>query len=283
MTRKIPLNAAFARLCLTSLFVVAFGLSLLCISAGHASAGQVSLVWNANREADLVGYRLYYGTSSRSYSANVDVGNRTSFTVSGLQDGTTYYFALIAYNTSGQASAYSNEVSSAAQTSCTYSISPTSQSFAASGGTGSVSVATQTRCAWSAASGVSWVAVNSGQSGTGNGTVTYSVSPNSATTSRSAGITVAGRLLTVTQAAGSGTAGYTVKASAGRGGSISPSGSVTVSAGASKSFAISTRPSYQIAEVKVDGVSVGRVSRYTFSNVNANHTIQASFSRSRRY
>ena len=70
----------------------------------------------------------------------------------------------------------------------------------------------------------------------------------------------------------------TITASAGAGGSISPSGSVTVAYGGSQTFAVSANPCYSIADVLVDGSSVGAVSTYTFSNVQGNHTLAASFS-----
>src|SRR5439155_3248004 len=70
---------------------------------------------------------------------------------------------------------------------------------------------------------------------------------------------------------------YTVAASAGTGGSISPSGNVSVNCGSSQAFTITPDACYHVASVLVDGVSVGAVSSYTFNNVTANHTIAASF------
>jgi uncharacterized repeat protein (TIGR02543 family) len=70
---------------------------------------------------------------------------------------------------------------------------------------------------------------------------------------------------------------FTIIASAGPGGSISPSGSVIVSYGASQGFAIAAGTGYHIVDVLVDGVSQGAVSSYTFSNVTADHVISASF------
>ena len=70
---------------------------------------------------------------------------------------------------------------------------------------------------------------------------------------------------------------WTITASAGTGGSISPSGAVSVSEGGSQAFTIAANSGYTIASVLVDGASVGAVSSYTFSNVTANHTISASF------
>src|SRR5205814_806058 len=72
---------------------------------------------------------------------------------------------------------------------------------------------------------------------------------------------------------------FTITATAGAGGSISPSGAVSVACGASQTFTISPADKcHAIADVLVDGVSVGAVSTYTFSDVQANHTISACFS-----
>jgi hypothetical protein len=60
---------------------------------------------------DLVGYKLYYGTSSGDYTTSVDVGDTLSGYVVGLTHGTTYYFAVTAYDISGNESAYSDEFS----------------------------------------------------------------------------------------------------------------------------------------------------------------------------
>lgn len=78
--------------------------------SGGATA-TATLTWNANTDSDLAGYRVYYGTSSRNYPNSISVGKVTSATVSGLTVGTTYYFALKAFDTSGNLSGYSAEVS----------------------------------------------------------------------------------------------------------------------------------------------------------------------------
>lgn len=71
--------------------------------------------------------------------------------------------------------------------------------------------------------------------------------------------------------------GFTITATARANGSISPSGEVSVEAGGSKTFTITPNVGYEIADVLVDGVSVGAVSSYTFSDVQANRTIAATF------
>ncbi|WDT74630.1 MAG: fibronectin type III domain-containing protein [Candidatus Manganitrophus sp.] len=76
-----------------------------------AMAANASLSWDANTESDLAGYKVYFGTASRSYGAPVDVGNQTAYTVTGLSEGQTYYFAVTAYNDADSESAFSAEVS----------------------------------------------------------------------------------------------------------------------------------------------------------------------------
>jgi hypothetical protein len=70
---------------------------------------------------------------------------------------------------------------------------------------------------------------------------------------------------------------WTLTASAGSGGTISPSGTVYVAQGGSQAFTIAANTGYVISAVTVDGANVGAVTSYTFSNVTANHTIAATF------
>ncbi|MBR5982765.1 MAG: leucine-rich repeat domain-containing protein, partial [Bacteroidales bacterium] len=70
---------------------------------------------------------------------------------------------------------------------------------------------------------------------------------------------------------------YTIAASAGNGGTITPAGDISVNCGEGKTFAISANEGYMISDVLVDGQSVGSQSTYTFSDVTANHTISATF------
>jgi hypothetical protein len=70
---------------------------------------------------------------------------------------------------------------------------------------------------------------------------------------------------------------YTIAATAGANGSITPSGDVSVDHGESQSFAITPDAGYHVADVRVDGISAGAVTGYEFTGVTANHTISASF------
>lgn len=71
---------------------------------------------------------------------------------------------------------------------------------------------------------------------------------------------------------------YTITATAGNGGSITPDDTVVVASGSAQTFVIAPATGYVIDDVTVDNVSVGAVTSYTFENVNANHTINATFS-----
>jgi uncharacterized repeat protein (TIGR02543 family) len=417
-------------------FLMAFSTAIVLYFLGisNAHSAQVTLAWDPNTEPTLAGYKVHYGTASGSYQTHIDAGLTTTYTVTNLQDGGTYYFAVTAYDSSANQSGYSAEVFYAASSVCTYAISPTTQSLSSSGGAGTVSVTASSGCTWTAVSNSSWAIITSNSSGTASGTVNYSVSPNSATASRIGSMTIAGKTLTLNQAGlscsyaisptsqsfdfngGSGTiavttpsgcawnassnagwisvisgssgsgngsinfsvavnssvssrtgtvtvggqtftvaqnsapqytlsvtkngtgtgsmvntpagnifssgtvvtltatpdvsstfAGwsgactgtsltcsvtmssnlsatatfnlktYTITANAGANGSISPQGVVNVNYGASQGFTISPNAGYQVADVKVNGISVGAVTSYGFANVTSNQTIQASF------
>ena len=83
-----------------------------------------------------------------------------------------------------------------------------------------------------------------------------------------------------TYTGGGGSSGYsyyTIKATAGAGGSISPSGNVSVREGRDQTFTITPDKGYAVANVKIDGKSIGAVKSYTFENVSRTHTIEVIF------
>ena len=75
----------------------------------------------------------------------------------------------------------------------------------------------------------------------------------------------------------SGYSYYTIEATAGAGGSISPSGSVSVREGGDQTFTITPDKGYAVSNVKIDGKSIGAVKSYTFENVSRTHTIEVIF------
>jgi len=70
-----------------------------------------TLTWNPVTSTGLAGYKVYMGTASGVYGTSINAGNVTSYMVSNLTLGTTYYFVVTGYNTSGSESLPSNEVS----------------------------------------------------------------------------------------------------------------------------------------------------------------------------
>jgi hypothetical protein len=88
------------------------GIAALFLCAVQVTSGQngaVTLMWNANQEPDIAGYRLYYGTAPHTYTRQIDVGNSTTATVSNLP-GEMVYFAVTASNTASFESMFSTEV-----------------------------------------------------------------------------------------------------------------------------------------------------------------------------
>lgn len=192
-------------------YLVLLAVAVLVVSIGMsapANAAQATLTWKAPTTYEdgttataVAGYKIRYGTAPGTYTQTLDVGNVTNQTVTGLTDGTPYYFAVMAYDSAGIESALSNEMSKTSA--ATYTITATA-------GTGGTIAAQGT----------------SGNQAT-NGTATVST--------------------------------------------------VSVTQGGSQTFTITPQAGYTIAGVTVDGATKGAITTYTFSNVTANHTIDATF------
>src|SRR5678815_3514079 len=85
--------------------------AFLAASAGTAFSAEVRLAWDATAQPGLAGYKMYYRMASKSDVTRIDVGNVTTYTVTGLKTNTTYNFCVTAYYTSGNESICSNQVS----------------------------------------------------------------------------------------------------------------------------------------------------------------------------
>ena len=79
--------------------------------ACSATLSAQTLMWDANTESNLSGYVVQYGTQSGNPTTSIDVGNVTARAMTGLAPGSTYYFRVVAYNSTGQQSAPSSQVS----------------------------------------------------------------------------------------------------------------------------------------------------------------------------
>lgn len=104
---------------------------LLLFQAIRAFAGQANLAWDASSSSSVAGYNVYYGQASGSYSSKLSVPNQTSYAVTGLSDGQTYYFVVTARDASGNESPRSNEIKYAVPSSTaaplpSFTASPTS-------------------------------------------------------------------------------------------------------------------------------------------------------------
>jgi hypothetical protein len=109
-SRPRPTASHQASLCSQSLKLSVYGLLFLAFTSS-TFAGPVRLAWDPVSASNLAGYMLYYGSARGSYSVGVDAGNLTTAAISGLQEGSTYYFVATAYDVYGDESSPSNEVS----------------------------------------------------------------------------------------------------------------------------------------------------------------------------
>jgi uncharacterized membrane protein YeiH len=233
-------------------------LFLICIGPGSTQghAAQVTLAWSANTDPGVAGYKLYYGKASRTYGAPVDVGIVTQYTLTGIEEGNNCYFAVTAYDTNRNESAFSTELECftvVPALGVNGAISPSIAVVVSRGMSQTVTVAPAANYA------IADVLVDGASVGA---VATYTFSNVTAAHSISATFIATTHAITV---------------SAGTNGTISPSGSVSVTQGASQVFAITANTGYQVKDVLVDGASVGAVASYTFSNVTAAHSITASF------
>jgi len=161
------------------------------------SLSQINLNWTNNSGAD--GIKIERSTDGGgSYPWSVTVGGGVnSYVDQGLAAGTTFTYRVTAYNSTGF-SGSSN--TSSATTLCSYAISPTVAGFQYYGGGGSITVSAPAACSWSAISNANWIHVDSGSSGAGNGSVSYSVESYQVCGSqRESSITVAGQTFQIGQ------------------------------------------------------------------------------------
>lgn len=88
-----------------------FLLPLLFLCSVNGNAKTVTVSWDPNTESDLAGYKILIGEEPGQYTGIEDAGKQTNFTWNNLPSGTTYYFAVLAYDNSGNESSLSQEIS----------------------------------------------------------------------------------------------------------------------------------------------------------------------------
>ena len=229
----------------------------------------ISLTWTASTQGQypIASYAIFRGMTAGGESqipiATVDVHTPT-YTDSNVTQGKTYYYYVKAFN--GQAhpnySAPSNEVHAQVETSVLI--------ITASAGAGGTILPSGAVTVNYGDSKLFTITPNPGYNisdvkvdGTSIGAISSYAFPN-ITSNHTIEVIFAIKT-------------YTIISYMGTSGTISPSGTIAVTSGDSKSFIITPSPGYKISYVKVDGVSVGAVSSYTFTNITSNHTIEASF------
>jgi len=99
-------------------------IGLLTILTTQIHAAEIVLAWNANPEADVVGYQVFFGPESGSYSQQANVGDSTEINLINLEPGQTYYAVVVAYSDDGIGSPYSDEISFIAAPSSTLPLEP---------------------------------------------------------------------------------------------------------------------------------------------------------------
>jgi hypothetical protein len=212
---------------------------------------------------DLVaGYKVHWGHTINNYPSEVDCFDQLSCHVSipNPESGKSYHFALTSYDDSGNESHYSEEL-----------VAYTIEASTTTGGT--ISPSNPVLLVKKGENVIFTIIPNAGYyiedvvvDGTSVGAVaTYIFNNVQSNHTITASLTD-----TITP--------HTITASASSGGSIFPSGSVTVNHGEDQIFTITPDTDFHIADVLVDGVSVGAVSSYTFTNVAKDHSINVIFS-----
>jgi|GEM_PF-2559793 len=249
------------------------------VPAGLASSAITStgftLSWTASTDnVAVTGYEIFRGGVSIGTSAT------TSFAVTGLSASTTYSMTVRARdavpNWSAQSSALSVTTSAAPDT-----IAPS----VPAGLVASAITSTGFTLSWTASTDnvavTGYEIFRGGVSIGTSATTSFAVTGLSASTTYS--MTVRARDAVPNWSAQSSalsvttSAVYLITASAGANGSISPSGSVSVDSGNNQTFAMIPSTGYHVSDVLVNGVSIGAVNSYTFSNVTTSHTISVSF------
>ena len=235
--------------------ILAILLFLFFLSAQDSFAGQVQLAWNASVDPAVTGYKVYHGTQSRAYPDVVDAKANLTQIVAELSETPPHYFAVTAYSAQGE-SDFSEEL-------VCYGISVAATSHGQILPGGSLLLATGSSQTVTIVPDSGYVIGDVIVDGSSVGAVseyTFSNLDRSHTISA----------VFVTNA-------FTVTVSLQGSGTISPSGSVSVPSGQSQTFTITPAANNTLADVRVDGISVGAPSTYTFPSVGANHTIAATF------
>ncbi len=151
---------------------------------------------------------------------------------------------------------------------CTFTINPTSQNFAASGGSNSVALTAAAGCAWTATNNAAWLTITSGTPGSGNGTVNYTVAANSGP-QRTGTLTVAGQTFTITQSSG---CTFTINPTSQNFTAAGGGGSTTVTAAASCAWTATSNATWLTITSGTPGSGNGTVNYTVAANTGPQRT-----------
>ena len=223
-----------------------FAVSSYNITASSGSNGSISPAGTASVSAG--GSQTYTMVPSSGYHVN-------NVTVDGASVGavTTYTFSSVSANHTISVSFAINTYSITASSGANGTISPSGSTVVSSGGSQTYTMTPAT--------------------GYHVNAVTVDGASVGAVSSYTFSTVLANHTISVSFAINS----YTITASSGANGTISPSGATVVSSGGSQTYTITPASGYHVSTVTVDGTSVGAVTSYTFSTVTANHTINVTF------
>jgi hypothetical protein len=170
--------------------------------------------------------------------------------------------SVVATNSDGQSATLSNSFSYAT---CSFTVSPTSQTFASPGGTGSATLSAPAGCTWNATTGTSWITINSGNSGNASGSVGYTVASYSGTSTRSGSLTIGGKTLSVTQTACS----FSLSSGSAAFNASSGTGSVNVTATAGCDWTVTNNASWITITSPPSATGSGAISYTVSANTGA--------------
>ncbi len=238
---------------------------ILFLLPAFSIAAQVTLAWDANDPAPE-GYRIYQRTEGQAYNYSQPVwtGFDTTFTVDNLNDDITYYFVVQAYVEEVE-SGDSNEISflSISPSATTYTISASTTDHGSISPSGTVTLEADVDQTFYILPDDGYYINDVFVDGVSIGAVpTYTFHQVATDHSISAEFAIIS---------------HTISSSTGANGSISPSGDIAVDHSSSKGFTITPASGYRLADVLLDGISVGPTSYYQFDQVIEDHTIHAIF------
>ena len=173
--------------------------SLTAPTSGSTVSNTITLTATASDNVGVTSVQFYRDGTTLVGTATVSP-YYIGFDTTTLANG-SHSFSAKAYDAAGNSTMSVANTVTVNNFTCTYAVSPLSDTFTAAGGGGNIAVTAGSTCPWAAASDTNWITVTSGASGNGSGTVAFSVAANTATSVRASTLSVAGQIVTVSQSA----------------------------------------------------------------------------------